>query len=74
MAALQCLVERGINLARLDSRPLPDRTWQYRCSVDFEVDDPSAANAAVEALRRDDQGQALGNLPHGRRISETLRL
>ncbi len=52
VAALQCLSERGINLTRLDSRPLPDRPWQYRFYVDFEVDDPASANAALEALKQ----------------------
>src|ERR1700674_612617 len=52
VAALQCLSERGINLTRLDSRPMPDRPWQYRFYVDFEVDDPAVANAALEALGR----------------------
>jgi len=51
VAALQCLSERGINLTRLDSRPMPDRPWQYRFYVDFEIADPAAANAALEALR-----------------------
>jgi prephenate dehydratase len=53
VAALQCLSERGINLTRLDSRPLPDRPWQYRFYVDFEVDDPAPANAALEALEHE---------------------
>src|SRR5712691_11696429 len=53
VAALQSLSERGINLTRLDSRPMPDRPWQYRFYVDFEVDDPAAANAALEALTKE---------------------
>ena len=51
VAALQCFSERGINLTRLDSRPVPDRPWQYRFYVDFEVKDPETANAALEALQ-----------------------
>jgi prephenate dehydratase len=50
VSALQCLSERGINLTRLDSRPLPNRPFQYRFYLDFEVDDPATANAALEAL------------------------
>jgi prephenate dehydratase len=53
VAALQCLSERGINLTRLDSRPMPDRPWQYRFYVDFEVDNPATANAALEALAKE---------------------
>jgi prephenate dehydratase len=53
VAALQCFSERGINLSRLDSRPVPDRPWQYRFYVDFEIGDPATANAALEALGRE---------------------
>jgi prephenate dehydratase len=53
VAALKCLSERGLNLTRLDSRPMPDRPWQYRFYVDFEIDDPHAANDGLEALERE---------------------
>ena len=53
VAALQSLSARGINLTRLDSRPMPDRPWQYRFYVDFEVDDPAKANEALEALAKE---------------------
>jgi prephenate dehydratase len=53
VAALRSLSERGINLTRLDSRPMPDRPWQYRFYVDFEVTDPATANAALEALTKE---------------------
>src|SRR6202521_5347307 len=33
VSALQCLSERGINLTRLRSRPMPDRPWHYRFSA-----------------------------------------
>jgi prephenate dehydratase len=48
--ALQCFSERGVNLSRLDSRPIADRPFQYRFYVDFEVGDPAAAEAALAAL------------------------
>jgi prephenate dehydratase len=53
VSALRCFSERGINLTRLDSRPVPNKPWQYRFYVDFEISDPDAANAALEALRHD---------------------
>jgi prephenate dehydratase len=53
VSALRCFSERGINLTRLDSRPVPNKPWQYRFYVDFEISDPEAANAALEALRHD---------------------
>ena len=50
VAALTCFSERGINLTRLDSRPVPNRPWQYRFYVDFEIGDPAPAREALEAL------------------------
>jgi prephenate dehydratase len=51
VSALQCFSERSINLTRLDSRPVPNRPWQYRFYVDFEIGDPAAANDALLALQ-----------------------
>ncbi len=53
VAALKCFSERGINLTRLDSRPVPNRPWQYRFYVDFEIGDAEAANAALDALQKE---------------------
>ena len=53
VAALRCFSERGINLTRLDSRPVPNRPWQYRFYVDFEVSDAEAATAALDALQKE---------------------
>lgn len=50
VAALRCFAERGVNLTRLDSRPMRDRPWQYRFYVDLEIGDPAAALEALEAL------------------------
>ncbi len=64
VSALTCFSERGINLTRLDSRPVPNRPWQYRFYLDFEIADPEAAGEALKAL----EGQAtevklLGSYP-----------
>ena len=48
--ALRCFSERGVNLTRLDSRPIPDRPFQYKFYLDFELADPAAAGAALQAL------------------------
>ncbi len=50
VSALRCFSERGLNLTRLDSRPVPNQPWQYRFYVDFEIRDPEAANDALRAL------------------------
>jgi len=48
--ALQCFSQRGVNLARLDSRPIAGRPFQYRFYLDFEVGDAGAAEAALAEL------------------------
>jgi len=48
--SLYCFSSRDVNLARLDSRPVPDRPFQYRFYLDFEVTDPAAAEAALQDL------------------------
>jgi prephenate dehydratase len=50
VSALTCFSDRGINLTRLDSRPVPNQPWQYRFYLDFEIRDPEAANDALKAL------------------------
>src|SRR5439155_6941056 len=51
--ALTCFSDRGINLTRLDSRPVPNQPWQYRFYVDFEISDPQAASDALKALEEE---------------------
>ncbi|PTL83021.1 prephenate dehydratase [Vitiosangium sp. GDMCC 1.1324] len=48
--ALLVLAERGVNLARLESRPLPGTPWAYRFFLDLEG---HAASAPIEAVLRD---------------------
>ncbi|MDQ6773555.1 MAG: bifunctional chorismate mutase/prephenate dehydratase [Candidatus Dormibacteraeota bacterium] len=50
VAALQCLSGRGVNLTRLEARPIPDKPFEYRFFLDFQVADPAVAEAALAAL------------------------
>ena len=52
-SALRCFADGGVNLTRLDSRPIRERPWQYRFYVDIEVADPAAAATALAALEAD---------------------
>jgi prephenate dehydratase len=50
VAALGSFSRRGLNLTRLDSRPLQDQPFHYRFYLDFEVGDPASAEAALAEL------------------------
>jgi prephenate dehydratase len=50
VAALRSFSERGVNLTRLDSRPIPEQPFSYKFYLDFEISDPDAAEAALRGL------------------------
>jgi prephenate dehydratase len=50
VAALQAFSQRGVNLTRLDSRPVRDRPFEYLFYVDFEIGEPEAAGEALAEL------------------------
>ncbi len=57
--------ERGVNLSRIESRPVPGATWRYRFYLDL---DAHAASAAVTAALTDiapfvEEQQLLGTYP-----------
>jgi chorismate mutase/prephenate dehydratase len=52
LACLQVLSEYGLSLTKLESRPRPNRPWEYMFFIDFEgnVSDPKVATA-LDQLR-----------------------
>ena len=51
--ALACFAERGVNLTRLDSRPMLGRPFEYRFYVDFSINGEASSAAAAEAALND---------------------
>lgn len=50
--ALRAFSERGVNLTRLDSRPIPEQPFSYKFYLDFEIGDPDAAGEALRSLEQ----------------------
>jgi prephenate dehydratase len=50
VAALQALASAGVNLTRIESRPVPGQPWEYVFFVEFRFADSAAADTALDAL------------------------
>ena len=48
--ALQALASAGVNLTRIESRPVVGQPWEYIFFVDFRFPDVATAEAALKAL------------------------
>ena len=59
------MADADINLAKLESRPRPNRPWQYVFYLDFEghCQDPESEAALMGVLRRSSFVKLLGSYP-----------
>jgi prephenate dehydratase len=50
VGALQAFASQGINLTKIESRPVHGRPWQYVFYTDYQLDSPSTADRALQLL------------------------
>lgn len=62
--ALEAFRDAGLNLTKIESRPVPGRPWEYVFFVDLRFEDPAALNLGLQALRHQTQMfKELGRYP-----------
>ena len=62
---LKCFADRNINLTKIESRPIPEKTWNYFFYVDFEgkYNDEKCATALDEIRKIVPDLKVLGSYP-----------
>jgi prephenate dehydratase len=73
--SLDSLASLGLEVTRIEARPIPERPWQYRFFLDFEhAPGEAAARAAIEACARDTEWhKVLGTYASARRQDAARR-
>lgn len=65
LACLQAFASQGVNLTKLESRPLAETPWEYLFYLDIEgrIDDPAVATALDELRVHTNRLKVLGSYP-----------
>jgi len=60
---LSHLIYNGLNMSNIESRPIPEKTWEYRFFVDIEgkLDEPAVRNAFTGMSAETGKFKILGN-------------
>lgn len=75
-AALEPLARRGIDLLKIESRPIRGEPWQYRFYLDLQAtaDEPSVVEALAELRQQVEEVRLLGCYPSARATVATPQL
>ena len=57
------IIYNGLNMSKIESRPIPGKTWEYRFFVDFQgnLEDPAVKNAIRGLEAEANRVRVLGN-------------
>lgn len=71
LAALEPFAQRGINLLKIESRPIHGRPWEYQFFLDVQTESPEQIRAAIQAVRAATSfSKILGLYPPARNSSQ----
>ncbi len=72
LAALEPFARHGVNMLKIESRPIHGQPWEYQFFLDLEAETPARLEAALSEVRKaTSQLRVLGLYPAARIVSAT---